>query len=378
MKQLVFVIESLNLGGAEKCLVSLLQNIDYSKNNVDLVLFKSEGLFEKFLPNEVNVIRKKFPALTFSDRIRFKIMRVLYQKKFHSAQLLWMIMGKKCTNHSKKYDYGIAYNQGFATYYTSRYISANKKFSWLNINYQKAGYNLDFDFPFYQKFHKIVAVSPEVKAVLDNVLQEANRYLSVDVVLDIIDRKLIEQQSLEKLNYKFDLQSINLVSVGRLAKQKGLHLAIESCKKLIDKGYDFKWYVLGEGSERSTLEKMICNSNLQNHFILLGATDNPFPYVNACDIFVQTSLFEGLGTAVIEASFLNKPIVCTNFPSVYGILEPEVTGLIAEMNANSISDKIEMLINDSKLKNRLIENLMMKDANWKELPLKQFNELISN
>ena len=372
MKNIVFVIESLHLGGAEKCLLSLLQNIDYSRYKVDLILFKKDGLFEKFLPKEVQIIRKNFPSFSFLDRVRFKLMRILYKNKYHSAQLLWKIIADRFVQDSNQYDCAIAYNQGFATYYTSKYISAGKKYSWLNINYQKAGYNLDFDFSIYEKFEKVIAVSPEVKSILDKVLEKSNKYLTTEVILDIVDKDLIVKQSFEEAEHKFDLECTNIVTVGRLAKQKGLHLAIRSCKKILDKGYKIKWYVVGEGSERVFLEKLVKQNNLQDDFILLGATDNPYPYIKEATIFVQTSLFEGLGTTVIEASLLNKPIVCTNFPSVYGILKDKETGLIAEMNSDSITEKIELLIQDAYLKNKLVHNLGLQENKNKETTLEQF------
>lgn len=366
------MIESLHLGGAEKCLLSLLQNIDYSRYKVDLILFKKDGLFEKFLPKEVQIIRKNFPSFSFLDRVRFKLMRILYKNKYHSAQLLWKIIADRFVQDSNQYDCAIAYNQGFATYYTSKYISAGKKYSWLNINYQKAGYNLDFDFSIYEKFEKVIAVSPEVKSILDKVLEKSNKYLTTEVILDIVDKDLIVKQSFEEAEHKFDLECTNIVTVGRLAKQKGLHLAIRSCKKILDKGYKIKWYVVGEGSERVFLEKLVKQNNLQDDFILLGATDNPYPYIKEATIFVQTSLFEGLGTTVIEASLLNKPIVCTNFPSVYGILKDKETGLIAEMNSDSITEKIELLIQDAYLKNKLVHNLGLQENKNKETTLEQF------
>ncbi len=134
---------------------------------------------------------------------------------------------------------------------------------------------------------------------------------------------------------------------------------------------------MGEGSERHYLEKLIKKYKIENSFFLIGAVNNPYPYINDCDIFAQTSLFEGLGTTVIEASFLNKPIVCTNFPSVYGILKDNETGLIAEMNVDSIVTKIELLINNESLKNKLITNLSRLENKDKEETLMQFEKLMN-
>lgn len=375
-KNLIFIIESFHLGGAEKSLVTLLQNLDYNVYNVDLILFKEGGIFEKYIPTQVNIIQKSFSKVTLLDRIKFKIMRLANFGKYHSSQLLWRIIENRFEFYPQKYDSAIAYSQGFATYFTNKYIQATKKFCWINIDYQKAGYNIDFDFTIYRNFNKIVAVSPEVKISLKKELSKIHSNLVIEIIKDITDKEIILQQSEELLPQKFNPEKINILTVGRLAKQKGLFLAIESCKKLIDKGYAIHWYVVGEGTERKYLEDLIKLNQIDDSFFLIGATDNPYPYMKTCDIYVQTSLFEGLGLTVIEASYLNKPIVSTNFPSVYGILIPEKTGLIAEMNANSISAKIEALINNKALRKTLIQNLSIQKNNDKELSLEKFNILM--
>ena len=110
---------------------------------------------------------------------------------------------------------------------------------------------------------------------------------------------------------------------------------------------------------------------------MLGAKINPYPYMKACDIYVQTSLFEGLGLTVIEAAILQKPIVCTNFPTAYNILKDNETGLIAEMNPNAIAEQIEKLIKDESLRKKLISNLEQQENKDKEQSLLQFENLIN-
>lgn len=135
---------------------------------------------------------------------------------------------------------------------------------------------------------------------------------------------------------------------------------------------------IGFQSEQSAeLEKLIRDKNLQTHFFLLGADPNPYPYMKHCDIFVQTSRFEGLGLTVIEAALLCKPIVSTNFPTVFGIIENEETGLIAEMEPVDIAEKIERIIQDVELKKRLIENLSRRENNDKTESLEKINSLFN-
>ena len=316
-----------------------------------------------------------FPKLSLIDRGLFKLKRFFNFKHYHNAQLFWPIVEKYFKVNEKRYDFAIAYNQGFSTYYTAKFLNADVKYAWLNIDYRKAGYLIDFDVSFYEKFKKVIAVSPEAKSGFIEVLE--NKNIIVDIIKDISDKKNIKERSEEEMQNKFEVgNSIKIVTVGRLAEQKGIPLAIDACK-ILNKKYDVKWYVIGEGVMRPKLENLINEKNLTGSFFLYGAYQNPYPYMKACDIYVQTSLFEGLGLTVIEASYLNKPIVSTNFPTVYGILKDGETGLIAEMNAEDIVKKIERLITDKALRETLVSNLEEQENTDKQVTLQQIDFLLN-
>ncbi|MDR1896537.1 MAG: glycosyltransferase [Prevotellaceae bacterium] len=377
MKKVLFVIESLGLGGAEKSLVTLLNNLDYAQLTVDLMLVKPDGIFVKYVPENVSILEIPPIRITIFERILYKLYRMFNFKKLHHAHLFWKVFGNKYAILPHKYDIAIAYNQGFATYFVEKYTTANIKYAWVNTDYKKAGYKIFFDFPIYSRFSKIIAVSEEVKCSIEGELRSINKILNVGVVKDIVDDVIMQKQAKEKIPQRFTKDVINIVSVGRLATPKAFSLAVKACDKLIKKNIRINWVIIGEGQERQNLERLIAQYHLQHVFFLFGATDNPYPYMNACDIFVQTSLFEGLGTTLIEASCLNKPIVTTNFPSAYAILEHEKTGLICEMNEDAIARSIERLINDEDLRNRLVGNLKKADRkSGKEATLQQINELL--
>jgi len=376
MKNILFVIESLHFGGAEKSLVTLLNSLNLDQFRIDLMLFNRGGIFEKYVPDKVNIIDGQKIEIKLFDRIKYKLCRIFNLKKRHNAQILWKTVKNKYSYFPHKYDIAIAYNQGFASYYTEKYIQAGKKYLWLNTDYKNAGYNIVYDYPIYSDYSKIIAVSEEAKHSIESELRKIKKHLNIEIIKDITDYAIIKKQITEKPSYTFKENVINVVSVGRLAKHKGFSLAIESCKKLIEKGYKINWYIVGKGQERPYLEAMITQFELQDRLFLTGATDNPYPYINACDIYVQTSLFEGLGLTVIEAAYLDKPIVTTNFPSVYGIIEHEKTGLISEMNADSIATSVERLINDKSLVNSFVKNLNRQDKEKdKKNTLKQIYEL---
>jgi len=129
---------------------------------------------------------------------------------------------------------------------------------------------------------------------------------------------------------------------------------------------NIQWYIIGEGKERKSLEKLIHHNKLDSIFFLLGYKENPYPYMKSCDIYVQTSLFEGLGLTLIEASILQKPIVTTNFPTAHSIISHNKTGLICEMNSQSIAKSISNYIDNPQLKQKIVTNLKMMKNNDKE------------
>ena len=112
--------------------------------------------------------------------------------------------------------------------------------------------------------------------------------------------------------------------------------------------------------------------------ILLGYKENPYPYIKSCDIYAQTSLFEGLGLTVIEAAILQKPIVTTNFPTSYSIIENEITGLICNMNPLDIAKSIERYLNNPELNKKIVKNLSLLKNNDKEISLNKVNDLLSH
>ena len=360
--KVVFVIESLDIGGAEKSLTSLLQALDFTRYKVDLIIFKPYGHFTKFVPPQVEIIQRYYPKINLLNRAKFYFQRKT-KPEFHSAQLFWNIIKDKFkyVKSDKKYDVAIAYSQGFSTYYTERYIRADKKLAWLNTDYSKAGYNIKYDYPIYKNFDVIVAVSAAAKDVLKTELEHIKKDLNVLVVKDIVDPEILLRHSELEPLHKFNQNRINIVSVGRLENVKGFTLAIEACKILVNKGHSIMWYLIGEGQERKKLETLIQNYDLSDHFILVGENPNPYPYMARSDIYVQTSAYEGLGLTIIEAASLCKPIVCTNFPSANGILEDEKTGLIVSMEAQSIAAGIIRLIEDTDLRTQLIRNLSRKE-----------------
>ena len=163
--------------------------------------------------------------------------------------------------------------------------------------------------------------------------------------------------SLENIDIPKNENEKILVSVGRLSYEKGFDIAVKACKILKDNGMKIKWVLVGEGTERSLLEKLINENQLKDEFLLIGASYNPYKYLSKADIYVQPSRFEGKSIAMDEAKILNKPIVATNFSTVKDQITDKVDGVITEMNSEDLARGIMKLLFDSNLKISIENNL---------------------
>ena len=166
-----------------------------------------------------------------------------------------------------------------------------------------------------------------------------------------------------------------ILTVGRLCAMKGYDLAIDAARLLVERGLDFTWYVIGDGALREELEHQISGNGLKNRFILLGGRNNPYPYFNACDLYVQPSKHEGFGITLAEAKMFHKPIVTTNFKAVSAQFKNGVNGLIVDISAQGIADGILKMLSDTALMRNCIENLKKeKIGNTEEI--EKFYKLI--
>lgn len=364
-KSLLFVIDSLSIGGAEKSLISLLNLINTNKYDIDLLLVKSGGDLEKHLPLYVNVlpelnffISKKFEIKTLYYRIKTSInLRInnFRRNRLHSEQVVFNCIDNLIRPIEKNYDVAIAYSQGMPTYLVANKIKAFKKFAWINTDYAETLYNQEFDLKFYCKMDKIIAVSEHIQNSVSLLKRE---YMGkVELVLDIIDPKMIYNLSSGIEVPEFDESITNILTVGRLVAAKGYDKAIEVANLLKYNGYKFKWFVIGDGDERTKLERKIKEYQLQNDFVLLGRKLNPYPYMNRCDIYVQTSIKEGFGLTVSEAKIMKRPIVCTKFPTAMEIINHNVDGLIVEHDIESIYNGVKKYFDDDMFRKKIINNL---------------------
>ena len=394
MKKILFVIDSLHCAGAEKSLTTLLSLLDYSKYDVDLQLFGYGGALEELVPKEVNILKPmeyiKFSSLStknavikslknmnfkmLSSRLKFSLaIRKDNYSNAQKARVYWQKVSNVIEKNNKEYDIAISYAQGVPTFYVAEKVCAKKKLAWVNVSYKLEDEDRIFQEHFYDKYNKIVAVSDSAKNIF---LETFPKYTDkLEIIYDINDADFIKKMSDQGQSYNDNYTGLRILTIGRLANQKGYDMALEACKILKEKGIEFKWYSLGIGPLKEEIEKYINENNLENNFKLLGVKSNPYPFIKDCDIYVQTSRFEGFGIAIAEARMLNKPVVTTRFDAVYNQMKDRKNGLVVDMNSQGIVNGILELINNKELTNEIISYLKTEKKGNRE-EINKFNTLI--
>ena len=386
-KNILILMPSMFIGGAERSLIGLLDSIDYTKYDIDLFLNRHEGEFLNLIPEKVNLL-PQIDAYTNFDR---PIKDILFSKNFkygiarlkakvdmrknvklgneHNVWSSLQFISNRLTpllpNIDKEYDLAINF-LGIADVLGQK-VKAKKKLAWIHTDYTKLVPNKELDMDTYSKVDYVVTVSKDCE----------NQFLSVYpmlknkslVVENILSEKFIKEKSNEKItDDKFEINNdqIKLVSIGRFTDAKNFDNVPQICKYILEKGIDVKWYIIGFGGDESLIKQKIKEFDMEQHVIILGKKENPYPYIKACDIYVQPSRYEGKAVAAREAQILNKPVVITDFETSKSQLTNEFDGIIVPMDNEGCAEGICNLIKDKELQQRLIENTKITDYTNKQ------------
>ena len=371
-KKLLIVSDSLNMGGLEKCLINVCDNLDYDKYDVDLYLSNEGRVLLDKLNKNVNLLpdspyfkdvynasivtsvktllKKKKPIFALYRIIRFLRVRLkdnLYRKSD------WKMMQKTMLKIDKKYDVAIGFAEGTACYYVADCVNADVKIGCFHTDLKRINHNWELDERAFKTLDKVVTVSKNSLASLKEIHPECKGKFCCIHLPALMNYNEMDRLSFEKNCIDEEKEAVKIISVGRLVELKGFHLCVEPCRRLLDNGFNVKWYVAGEGEYRSVLEKLISQYNLEKHFILLGNCPNPYKYIRSADICVQPSSYEGFSLSVIEGKHFKKPMVVTDIPSNMEMIRDGYNGFIVKRNEDEIYNAVKKLVADKELREKL-------------------------
>lgn len=355
MKNILIIQESLNGGGAEKVLIELLNNIDYSKYQITLLLVYYNGRYIKQVNDNVTIkyiYKNKRPSI---KRILARTPIIDFIEKFEINRVLG----------NSRFDTIISFMEGITLKYHSHIMNKSLlNISWVHVNLivnpwsTKIFRNIKNEKNIYKKLDKIVFVSEKVKDAFKQKFQISAP--EEKVLYNIINREKIQALSNEKI---IDKRCFTICNVGRLAPIKKQDRLIKAVKLLIEKKCNIELWILGEGKEYNRLQSLISNLRLNQEVHLLGFKSNPYPYIKAADVFVLSSDTEGYPTVVCEALCLGKPIITTRITGCTELLGNNNFGILTDLNEEAIANAIYDLYN-SKDKTNYFKQKALERANY--------------
>lgn len=312
-EKLLFGITGLTLGGAERVLVDIVNEL-CEKYDITIFTIYAKGELEKELDSRIKVKKLYNNSYLELNNLQKKIipLKILFLKKY---------IYKK---HIKKnYDVEIAFLEGPITRLFSVKNKNVKKIAWIHNDITKvfgrgikAKVKKFLDKKTYSKYNLLVFVSRDnLKKFNKQYKDIRNKYLEPikkEVIYNYINKEKIIKKAKEKPEIEFENNSINFVTVARLVEQKGIDRLIKIHKKLIESGLKHHFYIIGDGPEKEKLQKLINEYKIVDTFFLLGKKENPYPYIKNADYFCLLSRFEGYGMVLEEAKILNKEIIITD------------------------------------------------------------------
>lgn len=373
----------MELGGAEMALLGLLHALKRGDVEVDLFVYRHTGELMKFIPEEINLLPEKKDYASIESPIGEALMHgqlgIVAGRFF--AKYLHKLKTKKGVPQGKEDISIMQYIGDYTTPFLSKInpdveydlcisfliphnigikkVRAKKKLAWIHTDYATVHVDAKREYPVWNAYDYIASISEnvtkgfvEVFPALESKLFQMENILSSEFVRTRAQAQDVSQE----LN-----GDVNLLSIGRFCRAKNYDNVPDICRRVVEKGLPIKWYIIGYGGQEELIRNRIKEAGMEEHVKLLGKKENPYPYIKACDIYVQPSRYEGKSVTVREAQILRKPVVVTNYPTASSQISDGVDGVIVPMDNQGCADGIAEFIGDTQLQNRIVSHLATHD-----------------
>lgn len=381
MKPRIFInMTYMELGGAERALLGLLNAIDTNRVDVDLFVNQHTGEFMKLIPEKINLlqedenyslIRKPIPLLIKNGKIRLALARIRARHEYFRDVSKRHIEG--CFNHYAmnrvikhlpslyhlgEYDLALSFID--PSHIVHEKVLAKKRLEWLHTDFSVFNMDEKCMALTWGRDDYIVAISHDMaerfKAKYPQFAQK------VIIIENILSPKTIRQEADKGVASEMDISSddVKILSIGRICYAKYFERIPDVAVILKQSGLKFKWFVVGPGDASEIMQRsheLGVESNI--HFV--GKKNNPYPYIKACDLYVQPSRREGKSVTVREAQILCKPVIITRYPTSGSQVIDGVDGVICDMDNESVAQAIVDLAQNKEKQMEIIDYLQTHD-----------------
>lgn len=397
--KILILMHYMELGGAESALLGLLQSVDPDRADVDLFIYSHRGELMQYLPTD------KVKVLDENDDYKYiesPMKECLSNNKFGIAlgrMIARWTVGKSpvpdgkedirifariadCVepflpdiNPSVEYDLAISFL--IPHNYVINKVRAKRKVGWIHTDYSTVYVDVMRERKVWGRLDWIASISEEVgKKFLEVFPDLSDKVIYIE---NILNSSFIRGRTKEHSVVLSDNPEIvTLLTIGRYSYPKKMEDIPRICSLLKKQNLKIKWFIIGYGSKQ--VEEVIRFNALQegveNDVVLLGKQDNPYPYINACDIYVQPSRYEGKSITVREAQILGKPVIVTNYPTAASQVQDGVDGVIVPMDVQQCADCMAMFIRDED-KRRCIAEYLKEHEYGNETEIDKIYKLVS-
>lgn len=359
MKKIYFQLGAMNVGGVEKSFLGLLTTLSQTKYEIHLGLVSAKGGFMECIPEHVHVHQIDcYSSLkrVINDPPLSYIKEILLQGHFIEAlihlflyvlfkfsgnrYLFYKYISRNIPVVKEEYDVAIAYAgpSQMIDYYVCEKIKAKEKYGWIHFDVTKFGIDKGMTRKLYKNYKKIYIVSETAKEKFDELFPEFHN--KTEVRYNVIPKEEIISLANNGESFTDDFNGTRILTVGRMTREKGQEEAIKALRILLEKGYDIKWYFIGDGKERVSCERLTKDLGVSNRVSFMGLKTNPYPYMRDCNIYVQPSRHEGYCITLAEARCFPVPIVTTNFTGAEEQLKEHPNSIITGMDPENIAEGI--------------------------------------
>lgn len=374
----------MEIGGAERSLLGLINAIDTSQYDVDLLVYQHNGEFMSLIPKSINLLQeiKKYSTLErpilevlkegYVDIVLARIWAKYQAKKYikmnglKDGSCAFQYIANATTPllpslvQCGEYDLAVSFLTPHNIVRDK--VKAKKKVAWIHTDYSAIQVNSAMELPVWESYDYIASISDSVTdAFLKTFPSLKDKIVLIENILSptfVREQALLEDGSAEIPDEK---NIVKLCSVGRFSSQKNFENIPFICKLLLEAGLKVKWYIIGYGGDEELIKTNINKAGMLQRVIMLGKKSNPYPYMQACDIYVQPSRYEGKAVTVREAQMLYKPVVITNFPTAKSQLTNGVDGVIVPLDNEGAAQGLKNLIENKELQVLLVSNLHIRD-----------------
>lgn len=396
-KKILIVSHFMHIGGVERALLGLLCGIDYSRYEVTLFLFRQEGELLKYIPKQVTLLPQQEAYMQLAcplvDVVRHGHFCIAFARicgKLAAARYRHRHLGN-CSqveiDYSHRYTkrwmpqitwdtvYDLAISFLTPHYFVAEKVRAKRKAAWVHTDYSAIQVD-DAQWQMWSAYDRIAAVSASCEQAFQQCFPELRH--KTECVENMLPATLICQQAIEERpDWKMQRpDTLKLLSVGRFCEAKNFASVPKLCRRLRENGIRVMWYLIGSGSEEQMIREKIKENHVEEDVIILGKKENPYPYMAACDWYVQPSCYEGKSVAVREAQLLHRPVIITAYHTAKSQLVDGYDGVIVPMETEACAKAMTVILKDPSLRERLIENTwkqpysdpgeLQKIYNWME------------